>query len=107
MLVMRHTKYKKFYAQKEMNDDQPRVYRNTSRCLNKAIGITNCRYSGLRYTHRVFYLIQNHAPQVLQEHVHIQLSHTQFEQFVEVCQTQNKVPTRLKQAAQLLDKENF
>ena len=53
------------------------------------------------------YLIQNHAPQVLQEHVHIQLSHTQFEQFVEVCQTQNKVPTRLKQAAQLLDKENF
>ena len=28
------------------------------------------------------YLIQNHAPQVLQEHSHIQLSHTQFEQFV-------------------------
>ncbi|MCA4814607.1 type II toxin-antitoxin system TacA family antitoxin [Acinetobacter towneri] len=28
------------------------------------------------------YLIQNHAPQVLQEHVHIQLSHAQFEQFV-------------------------
>ena len=53
------------------------------------------------------YLIQNHAPQVLQQHVHIQLSHAQFEQFVEVCQTQNKVPTRLKQAAQLLDKENF
>ena len=54
-----------------------------------------------------FYLIQNHAPQVLQEHFHIQLSHAQFEQFVEVCQTQNKIPTRLKQAAQLLDKENF
>lgn len=53
------------------------------------------------------YLIQNHAPQVLQEHVHIQLSHAQFEQFVEVCQTQNKIPTRLKQAAQLLDKEIF
>lgn len=28
------------------------------------------------------YLIQNHAPQVLQEHSHIQLSHAQFEQFV-------------------------
>ena len=53
------------------------------------------------------YLIQNHAPQVLQQHVHIQLSHAQFKQFVEVCQTLNKVPTRLKQAAQLLDKENF
>ena len=53
------------------------------------------------------YLIQNHAPQVLQEHSHIQLSHAQFEQFVEVCQTQNTVPARLKQAAQLLDKENF
>ena len=53
------------------------------------------------------YLIQNHAPQVLQEHVHIQLSHAQFEQFVEVCQTQNKIPTRLKQTTQLLDKENF
>ncbi|WP_419670507.1 DUF1778 domain-containing protein [Acinetobacter radioresistens] len=53
------------------------------------------------------YLIQNHPPQLLQEHTHIQLSHAQFEQFVEVCQTQNKVPTRLKQAAQLLDKENF
>ena len=53
------------------------------------------------------YLIQNHAPQVLQEHSHIQLSHAQFKQFVEICQTQNKVPTRLKQAAQLLDKENF
>lgn len=53
------------------------------------------------------YLIQNHAPQVLQEHVHIQLSHAQFEQFVEVCQTQNTVPDRLKQAAQLIDKKNF
>ena len=29
-----------------------------------------------------FFLIQNHAPQVLQQHVHIQLSHAQFEQFV-------------------------
>lgn len=54
-----------------------------------------------------FYLIQNHAPQVLQEHSHIQLSHAQFEQFVEVCKTQNNVPTRLKQATQLLHKENF
>lgn len=53
------------------------------------------------------YLIQNHAPQVLQEHSHIQLSHAQFEQFVEVYKTQNKIPTRLKQAAQLLDKESF
>ena len=53
------------------------------------------------------YLIQNHAPQVLQEHFQIQLSHAQFKQFVEICQTQNKVPTRLKQAAQLIDKENF
>ncbi|MGQ1155386.1 type II toxin-antitoxin system TacA family antitoxin [Acinetobacter baumannii] len=62
-------------------------------------------YSAL--TEFFIYLIQNHAPQVLQEHAHIQLSHAQFEQFVEVCQTQNKIPTRLKQAAQLLDKENF
>ena len=53
------------------------------------------------------YLIQNHAPQVLQEHSHIQLSHAQFEQFVEVCQTQNTVPARLKRAAELLDKEKF
>lgn len=88
---MCHAKYKKFYAQKQMNDDQRRVYRNTSRCWNKVIGITNCRYSGLRYTHRFFYLIQNHAPQVLQEH-----SHIQFEQFIEVCQTQNKAPPPIK-----------
>ena len=54
-----------------------------------------------------FILFKNHAPQVLQEHSHIQLSHAQFEQFVEVCQTQNTVPARLKQATQLLDKENF
>ena len=53
------------------------------------------------------YLIQNHAPQVLQEHSHIQLSHAQFEQFIEACRTQNTVPDRLKQAAQLIDKENF
>ena len=59
------------------------------------------------FTEFFIYLIQNHAPQILHEHTHIQLSHSQFEQFVEVCQTQNKVPTRLKQAAQLLDKENF
>ena len=32
MFVMRHAKYKKFYAQKQMTDDQERVYRNTSRC---------------------------------------------------------------------------
>ncbi|WPC36287.1 DUF1778 domain-containing protein [Acinetobacter sp. YWS30-1] len=51
--------------------------------------------------------MQNHAPQVLQEHSHIQLSHVQFEQFIEVCQTPNKVPTRLKLTTQLLDKENF
>lgn len=53
------------------------------------------------------YLIQNHAPQVLQQHSHIQLSHTQFKQFIEACRTQNTVPARLKQAAQFLDKENF
>lgn len=53
------------------------------------------------------YLIQNHAPQILHEHTHIQLSHTQFKQFIEACRTQNTVPARLKQAAQLLDKENF
>ena len=47
------------------------------------------------------YLIQNYAPQILHEHTHIQLSHAQFKQFVEICQTQNKVPTRLKQATQL------
>lgn len=53
------------------------------------------------------YLIQNHAPQILHEHTHIQLSHTQFKQFIEACRTQNTVPDRLKQAAQLIDKENF
>ena len=53
------------------------------------------------------YLIQNHSPQILHEHTHIQLSHTQFEQFVEACRTQNTIPDRLKQAAQLLDKVNF
>ena len=42
------------------------------------------------------YLIQNHAPHVLQEHSHIQLSHVQFEQFIEVCQTQNKAPPPIK-----------
>lgn len=59
------------------------------------------------FTEFFVYLIQNHAPQVLQEHFQIQLSHAQFEQFIEACRTQNTVPTRLKQAAQLLDKENF
>ena len=53
------------------------------------------------------YLIQNHAPQILHEHTHIQLSHAQFEQFIKVCRTQYTVPDRLKQAAQLLDKEYF
>ena len=43
-----------------------------------------------------FILFKNHAPQVLQEHSHIQLSHAQFEQFVEACQTQNKVPPPIK-----------
>lgn len=38
-----------------------------------------------KITHHKFY-----------EHFHIQLSHAQFEQFVEVCQTQNKVPPRFK-----------
>ena len=71
------------------------MFRNTSRCWNKAIGKTSCRCAELRYTHR-FFIIQNHAPQVLQEHVHIQLSHAQFEQFVEVCQNQNKVPPPIK-----------
>ena len=48
-----------------------------------------------------FILFKNHAPQVLQEHVHIQLSHAQFEQFVEVCQTQNTVPDRLNRLLNL------
>lgn len=62
-------------------------------------------YSAL--TEFFIYLIQNYAPQILYEHTHIQLSHAQFEQFIEACRTQNTVPTRLKQAAQLLDKEIF
>ena len=48
------------------------------------------------FTEFFIYLIQNHAPQVLQEHFQIQLSHAQFEQFIEACRTQNTVPTRLK-----------
>ena len=47
------------------------------------------------------YLIQNYAPQILHEHTHIQLSHAQFEQFVEVCQTQNTVPDRLNRLLNL------
>ncbi|MFW1857071.1 DUF1778 domain-containing protein [Acinetobacter defluvii] len=41
------------------------------------------------------YLIQNHAPQILHEHTHIQLSHAQFEQFIKACRTQYTVPDRL------------
>ena len=48
------------------------------------------------FTEFFIYLIQNHAPLVLQEHVHIQLSHAQYEQFVEICQNQNKVPPPIK-----------
>ena len=48
------------------------------------------------FTEFFIYLIQNHAPQVLQEHFQIQLSHAQFEQFIEAFRTQNTVPTRLK-----------
>ena len=47
------------------------------------------------------YLIQNYAPQILHEHTHIQLSHAQFKQFVEVCQTQNTVPDRLNRLLNL------
>ena len=56
-------------------------------------------YSAL--TEFFIYLIQNYAPQILHEHTHIQLSHAQFEQFVEVCQTQNTVPDRLNRLLNL------
>ncbi|MFV5408716.1 hypothetical protein [Acinetobacter towneri] len=32
----------------------------------------------------------------MHEHTHIQLSHTQFKQFIEACRTQNKVPPPIK-----------
>ena len=53
------------------------------------------------FTEFFIYLIQNYAPQILHEHTHIQLSHAQFEQFVEVCQTQNTVPDRLNRLLNL------
>ena len=37
----------------------------------------------------------------------VQLSNTQFDRFIEVCNAQHTVPPRLKQAAQLLDKDGF
>lgn len=52
-------------------------------------------------------LIQDKAPQILQEHTNIQLSNQQFDRFIEVCNTQQAVPEHLKQAALLLDKEGF
>ncbi|RZG70311.1 MULTISPECIES: DUF1778 domain-containing protein [Acinetobacter] len=52
-------------------------------------------------------LIRDKAPQILQEQANIELSNAQFDRFIEVCNAQYTVPTRLKQAAQLLDKEGF
>ncbi len=63
--------------------------------------------SGSSLTEFLVRLIQDKAPQVLQEHANIQLSNTQFDRFIEVCNSQQAVPDRLKQAAQRLDKEGF
>lgn len=52
-------------------------------------------------------LIRDQAPQILQEQANIELSNTQFDRFIEICNAQQSVPNRLKQAAQLLDKEGF
>lgn len=52
-------------------------------------------------------LIRDQAPQILQEQAHIELSNAQFDRFIEACNAQHPAPTRLKQAAQLLDKEGF
>ncbi|WP_180184104.1 DUF1778 domain-containing protein [Acinetobacter sp. YH01020] len=52
-------------------------------------------------------LIRDKAPQILQEQANIELSNAQFDRFIEVCNAQHTVPARLKQAAQLLDKEGF
>lgn len=43
----------------------------------------------------------------LAEHKNLELSNAQFDRFTEVCIAQHTVPPRLKQAAELLDKEGF
>lgn len=52
-------------------------------------------------------LIRDNAPRILQEQANIELSNAQFDKFLEVCDAQHTLPTRLKQAADLLDKEGF
>ena len=43
----------------------------------------------------------------LQQQANIELSNTQFDRFIDACNTQHTVPGRLQQAAQRLDEEGF
>ena len=86
------------------------MHRNPYWCWNKAISRTELVAAELgcsSLTEFVVRLIQDQALQILQEQANIELSNAQFDRFIKVCNAQPTVPARLKQAAELLDKEGF
>lgn len=80
-----------------------RVDAETKQLAERAAAALGC--SSL--TEFVVRLIRDKAPQILHEQANIELSNAQFDRFIEVCNAQTIVPARLKQAAELLDKEGF
>lgn len=80
-----------------------RVDAETKQLAERAASVLGC--SSL--TEFFVRLIHDNAPQILQQQANIQLSNAQFDRFIEACNAQHDVPTRLKEAAQLLDKEGF
>lgn len=80
-----------------------RVFASTKELAERAAAASGC--SSLK--EYIVRLIHENAPRTIKEQATIELTNEQFDHFLEACNTQQSVPDRLKQAAQLLDKEGF
>ncbi|WP_173912994.1 DUF1778 domain-containing protein [Acinetobacter sp. Marseille-Q1618] len=80
-----------------------RVYASTKELAQRAAAASGCS----SVTEYIVRLIHENAPQTLREQATIQLTNEQFDRFLKACNTQQSVPDRLKQTAQLLDKEGL
>ena len=62
---------------------------------------------GTTLTDYLVSLILKDAPQVLENHKNIELTSSQFDNFLKVCSSKEPLSKEIKSAASLLDKQGF
>lgn len=81
-----------------------RIDANLKQLAERAAAARGC----VSITEFISSLIRENAPKILEQETVIQLSNTQFDRFIEICnETERKPSERILKAAQRLDEEGF